>query len=133
MSIGNDLKRYHFLDFIEKTIEFKYLYAPEIFSAMDQYFNEEYLGLFLNELLAGKLLPSLLSEVVKDTETDKIINNQGDSNSDSVSNGDSNSGSDSDSGVIGDSSESREQGSEEVVQIIAVHLEQIVGNNFNAR
>ena len=123
MSIGDDLKRYHFLDFIEKTIEFKYLYAPEIFSAMDQYFNEEYLGLFLNELLAGKLLPSLLSEVVKDTETATVNKNQGD--------GDSNSG--SDSGVVGDSSESREQGSEEVAQIITVHLEQIVGNNFNAR
>ena len=131
MSIGNDLKRYHFLDFIEKTVEFKYLYAPEIFSAMDQCFNEEYLGLFLDELLAGSLLPSLLSEVVKETETVKIIKNQGDSNSDSVSNGDSNSG--SDSGVVGDSSESREQGSEEVAQIITVHLEQIVGNNFNAR
>ena len=52
------MKRYNFNDYIARTAEYSLQANPQ----SDRFFTADYLKLFLEDLLAGRISPSLLSE-----------------------------------------------------------------------
>ena len=78
---------------------------------MDRFFTEDYLNLFLDDLISGYLRPSLMSEKVQDIQ-------------EAVRDGNSNSD--------GFREHDKEKGREEV-GVSPVPYVPVVGSNFNAR
>ena len=62
MSVGSDLKRFNFNDYIARTAEYALQLEPHNPAAANRFFTTDYLKMFLEDLLAGRIAPSLYSE-----------------------------------------------------------------------
>lgn len=62
MSVGSDLKRFNFHDYVARTAEYALQIDPHNPAAVNRFFTTDYLKMFLEDLLAGRLSPSLYSE-----------------------------------------------------------------------